>query len=160
VIGCDRSSPLQAGGRHDERRVPAGAAEADDCDGQRSSSRGRARPCPRLRSADRRYFGKAGDRLCQGRIFRRFRRQLLFDPLVGTAKARELYFTGRPFEADEALSLGLVNRVVPDEELAAVTVELARSLAHGPSIALSLMKRNLNFAESGGLAELLGLPRD
>jgi 2-(1,2-epoxy-1,2-dihydrophenyl)acetyl-CoA isomerase len=97
------------------------------------------------------------DRLCQGRIFRRFRRQLLFDPLVGTAKARELYFTGRPFEADEALSLGLVNRVVPDEELAAVTVELARSLAHGPSIALSLMKRNLNFAESGGLAELLDM---
>ena len=77
--------------------------------------------------------------------------------LVGTARARELYFTGRPVEANEALSLGLVNRVVPDEELAAVTMELARSLAHGPSIALSLMKRNLNFAESGSLAELLDM---
>src|SRR5690242_3163498 len=77
--------------------------------------------------------------------------------LVGTAKARELYFTGRPVEADEALSLGLVNRVVPDEELATVTIELARSLAHGPSIALGLMKRNLNCAESGGLAELLDM---
>ena len=62
--------------------------------------------------------------------------------LVGTAKARELYFTGRPVEADEALSLGLVNRVVPDEELATVTMELALSLAQGPSVALSLMKRN------------------
>ncbi len=75
--------------------------------------------------------------------------------LVGTAKARELYFTGRPVDTDEALSLGLVNRVVPDEELAGVTMELARSLAYGPSIALSLMKRNMNCAETGGLAELL-----
>jgi 2-(1,2-epoxy-1,2-dihydrophenyl)acetyl-CoA isomerase len=77
--------------------------------------------------------------------------------LVGTAKARELYFTGRPVEADEALSLGLVNRVVPDEELLTATMELARSLASGPSIALSLMKRNLNCAESGGLSELLDI---
>ena len=77
--------------------------------------------------------------------------------LVGTARARELYFTGRPVAADEALTLGLVNRVVPDEELATVTMELARSLADGPSIALSLMKRNLNCAESSGLAELLDM---
>jgi len=77
--------------------------------------------------------------------------------LVGTAKARELYFTGRPVEAGEALSLGLVNRVIPDEELATVTMELARSLAQGPSIALSLMKRNLNCAENGSLAELLDM---
>ncbi len=77
--------------------------------------------------------------------------------LVGTAKARELYFTGRPVDADEALSLGLVNRVVPDEELASVTMELARSLAQGPSIALGLMKRNLDCAEGGGLAELLDM---
>ena len=45
--------------------------------------------------------------------------------LVGTAKARELYFTGRPVEAEEALTLGLVNRVVPDEELTTATMELA-----------------------------------
>jgi 2-(1,2-epoxy-1,2-dihydrophenyl)acetyl-CoA isomerase len=77
--------------------------------------------------------------------------------LVGTARARELYFTGRPVDADEALSLGLVNRVVPDEELRDATMELARSLAHGPAIALSLMKRNMNYAESGGLSELLDM---
>ena len=75
--------------------------------------------------------------------------------LVGTAKARELYFTGRPVDAEEALSLGLVNRVVPDDQLADATMELARSLAQGPQIALSLMKRNMNRAESAGLAELL-----
>ena len=77
--------------------------------------------------------------------------------LVGTAKARELYFTGRPVDAHEALSLGLVNRVVPDERLHDVTMELARSLAQGPAVALALMKRNLNRAESGGLAELLDM---
>jgi 2-(1,2-epoxy-1,2-dihydrophenyl)acetyl-CoA isomerase len=36
-------------------------------------------------------------------------------------------------------------------------MELARSLAQGPSIALSLMKRNLNCAESSGLPELLDM---
>jgi 2-(1,2-epoxy-1,2-dihydrophenyl)acetyl-CoA isomerase len=77
--------------------------------------------------------------------------------LVGTAKARELYFTGRPVDAEEALSLGLVNRAVADEELAAVTMDLAHSLAQGPRIALSLMKRNLNCAESSSLAELLDM---
>jgi 2-(1,2-epoxy-1,2-dihydrophenyl)acetyl-CoA isomerase len=77
--------------------------------------------------------------------------------LVGTARARELYFTGRPVDADEALSLGLVNRVVADEELTTATTELARSLAQGPIVALSLMKRNMNCAENGSLAELLDM---
>ena len=77
--------------------------------------------------------------------------------LVGTARARELYFTGRPVAADEALRLGLVNRVVPDDQLHDATMELARSLAQGPQIALSLMKRNMNCAENAGLAELLDL---
>jgi 2-(1,2-epoxy-1,2-dihydrophenyl)acetyl-CoA isomerase len=75
--------------------------------------------------------------------------------LAGTAKARELYFTGRPVAAEEALSLGIVNQVVPDDELERVTLELARSLARGPSVALGLIKRNLNCAERGNLAELL-----
>src|SRR6202048_1457396 len=77
--------------------------------------------------------------------------------LVGTAKAREPYFTGRSVDTKEALSLGLVKRVVPDDQLADATMELARSLAQGPQIALSLMKRNMNCAESSGLAELLDL---
>jgi 2-(1,2-epoxy-1,2-dihydrophenyl)acetyl-CoA isomerase len=75
--------------------------------------------------------------------------------LIGTAKARELYFTGRPIDAEEALALGLVNWVVPDDQLGDAARELARSLAQGPQIALSLMKRNMNCAESGGLAEVL-----
>lgn len=77
--------------------------------------------------------------------------------LVGTAKARELYFTADMVDAAQALALGLVNRVVPDSRLEEETQELARRLARGPRIAYRYMKRNLNAAESGTLGELLDL---
>jgi 2-(1,2-epoxy-1,2-dihydrophenyl)acetyl-CoA isomerase len=77
--------------------------------------------------------------------------------LVGTGKARELYYTGEPLDARQALALGVVNEVVPDFELLDATMALARQLAGGPSIALGLMKRNLNAAENGSLSELLDL---
>jgi 2-(1,2-epoxy-1,2-dihydrophenyl)acetyl-CoA isomerase len=77
--------------------------------------------------------------------------------LVGTGRARELYYTAEPIDATQALALGLVNRVVPDANLAEVTMEFARKLARGPRIALGLMKQNFNAAESGTLAELLDL---
>jgi 2-(1,2-epoxy-1,2-dihydrophenyl)acetyl-CoA isomerase len=77
--------------------------------------------------------------------------------LVGTGKARELYYTAEPLDAAEALALGVVNRVVADADLVGVTTLLARKLARGPRIALSLMKQNFNAAESGTLAELLDL---
>jgi 2-(1,2-epoxy-1,2-dihydrophenyl)acetyl-CoA isomerase len=77
--------------------------------------------------------------------------------LVGTAKARELYFTADIVDAGQALTLGLVNRVVPDTALEEETLALAGRLARGPRIALRYMKRNMNAAESGTLAELLDL---
>ena len=77
--------------------------------------------------------------------------------LVGTGKARELYYAAEPIDATQALALGLVNRLVPDADLAEVTMEFARKLARGPRIALGLMKQNFNAAESGTLAELLDL---
>jgi 2-(1,2-epoxy-1,2-dihydrophenyl)acetyl-CoA isomerase len=77
--------------------------------------------------------------------------------LVGTGKARELYYTGDPLDADQALALGMANRVVPDAELLDATMSLARRLAHGPSIALGLMKQHFNSAENGTLSELLDL---
>jgi 2-(1,2-epoxy-1,2-dihydrophenyl)acetyl-CoA isomerase len=77
--------------------------------------------------------------------------------LVGTGKARELYYTAAPLDAAQALALGVVNRVVADADLAATTMEFARKLARGPRIALALMKKNFNAAESGTLAELLDL---
>jgi len=77
--------------------------------------------------------------------------------LVGTGKARELYYSGEALDAKQALALGVVNQVVPDFELLDATMALARRLASGPSVALGLMKRNFNAAESGTLAELLDL---
>jgi 2-(1,2-epoxy-1,2-dihydrophenyl)acetyl-CoA isomerase len=75
--------------------------------------------------------------------------------LVGTGKARELYFTAEPLDSAQALALGIVNRVVPDEELGRATMAFATRLARGPRIALAAMKQNFNAAESGTLAELL-----
>lgn len=77
--------------------------------------------------------------------------------LVGTGRARELYYTADPLNAGEALSLGVVNRVVPDADLVATTMLLARKLARGPRIALALMKQNFNAAENCTLAQLLDL---
>ena len=55
--------------------------------------------------------------------------------LVGTARARELYFTAELLDAARALAIGLVNRVVPDAELETETLGLAGRLARGPRIA-------------------------
>jgi len=77
--------------------------------------------------------------------------------LIGTAKARELYFTADMLDAHEALALGLVNRVVPEARLEEETFALAARLARGPRIAYRYMKRNLNAAETGTLKDLLDL---
>jgi 2-(1,2-epoxy-1,2-dihydrophenyl)acetyl-CoA isomerase len=77
--------------------------------------------------------------------------------LVGTGKAREIYYTAEPVDASQALALGIVNRVVSDADLADATMALARKLARGPRTALSLMKQHFNAAESGTLAQLLDL---
>src|SRR5215218_897172 len=77
--------------------------------------------------------------------------------LVGTGKARELYFTAEPLDAAQALALGIVNRVERDAELAAATMEFAQKLTRGPRVALARMKQNFNAAENGSLAALLDL---
>jgi len=77
--------------------------------------------------------------------------------LVGTAKARELYFTADLLDAQQALGLGLVNRVVPDARLEEETMALASRLARGPRVAYRYMKRNMNAAESASLKEMLDL---
>lgn len=77
--------------------------------------------------------------------------------LVGTAKARELYYTAELVDATQALALGLVNRVVADDRLEEETLAQAGKIARGPRIAYRYMKRNLNAAESGTLRDLLDL---
>ena len=77
--------------------------------------------------------------------------------LVGAAKARELYFLSDRISADEALRLGLTNWVVPADELAAKTREIALRLASGPTVAYRYMKENLNRAMAGEVDECLDL---
>ena len=69
--------------------------------------------------------------------------------LVGAAKAKELFFTADVIEAQQALQMGIVNRVVPDDELESATRDFAEQLASGPSVAYGYMKKNLNAATSG-----------
>src|SRR6266403_1196209 len=77
--------------------------------------------------------------------------------LVGTAKARELYFTADIIDADKAAEFGIVNRVVGDDELHAETMALARRIADGPQIALGYMNRNLLAAETEDFQPVLDL---
>ena len=77
--------------------------------------------------------------------------------LVGTAKARELYFLSDRIDAEEALRLGIANRVFPDAALQTETMAVARKLANGPRIAYRYIKRNMNAAESGTLAQCFDL---
>jgi 2-(1,2-epoxy-1,2-dihydrophenyl)acetyl-CoA isomerase len=77
--------------------------------------------------------------------------------LIGTAKARELFFTGDIIGADEALRIGLVNKAVADTELRDVTMTLARRIAGMPRVALGYTKKNLAAAETGDFAASLEL---
>jgi 2-(1,2-epoxy-1,2-dihydrophenyl)acetyl-CoA isomerase len=77
--------------------------------------------------------------------------------LVGSAKARELYFLSERVDAKEALRLGLVNWVVPADKLEAETAKLAHRLASGPRVAFRYMKENLNRAAAGEWDDCLDL---
>jgi len=79
----------------------------------------------------------------------------LLRELVGTAKALELLFTGDLIDADEALRLGLVNRVVAIGELADATRELAERLARGPTLAYGAAKAAVYASANLPFASLL-----
>lgn len=74
---------------------------------------------------------------------------------VGYAKAFEIATLGEKIPAEEALALGLVNRVVPDDDLLAVAADLASRYASGPTRAYGYIKKMLDRAESGSLADSL-----
>jgi 2-(1,2-epoxy-1,2-dihydrophenyl)acetyl-CoA isomerase len=63
---------------------------------------------------------------------------------IGMQKAKEMAFFGEKLTAAEALSLGLVNRVVAPTELDAVVADFAGRLATAPTTAIALTKRLLN----------------
>jgi 2-(1,2-epoxy-1,2-dihydrophenyl)acetyl-CoA isomerase len=77
--------------------------------------------------------------------------------LVGSAKARELYYLSDRISAEDALRLGLTNWVCAPEELASKTREIAARLAAGPTVAFRYMKENLNRAMHGDVDDCLDL---
>ncbi len=75
--------------------------------------------------------------------------------LVGPTKAMELLLTPRTVDAQEALVLGLVNRVVPAADLAVEAATLASALAQGPTLAYASVKASLAYSATHPLAESL-----
>lgn len=77
--------------------------------------------------------------------------------LVGSAKARELYYLSERVSAEEALRLGLTNWICEPEELMEKTMEIANRLAKGPTVAYRYMKENLNRALAGDVDDCMDL---
>jgi 2-(1,2-epoxy-1,2-dihydrophenyl)acetyl-CoA isomerase len=74
---------------------------------------------------------------------------------VGPAKAKELFFLSEIIDAAEAHRLGLVNRVLPADQLSAQVGEIADRIAQGPLVSYRYMKTNVNQAMSSDFRALL-----
>ena len=75
--------------------------------------------------------------------------------LLGPHKAKELLFLGDPISAAEARDLGIVNRVVPSDQLPSVTEALMDRLVHGPGLAIGQMKLLTDKSFSSSLEDML-----
>lgn len=76
---------------------------------------------------------------------------------LGMAKAKEVALTGDIIDAGQALAMGLINRVVPREDISEEVMKLATRLAKAPPEALALTKRNLNRSRHIDLQTTLDL---
>lgn len=75
--------------------------------------------------------------------------------LIGLSRSVEMAFTNRPVTAHEALDWGLVNQVVPDDQLMDTVGELSAKLAKGPTTAYGLSKRAIYRSSLAGLKQTL-----
>src|SRR4051794_9968013 len=80
--------------------------------------------------------------------------------LVGASRAKDMILTGRQVAADEALRIGLADRVVPSDQVLATALELAASLSAGAVVAQGLAKRAIDAGLDGPLADGVGLEQD
>lgn len=85
---------------------------------------------------------------------------LLLSALIGLGRAAEFTFSNAPIRAEQALAWGLINRLVPAEELSAVALGWAKQLAEGPVRAFGLAKRDFNRAVLDNLADALDYEAD
>lgn len=75
--------------------------------------------------------------------------------LIGFGRAMELVWSGRDVEAEEAVQIGLANRMVPHDQLPSEALAWAQQLAQGPTQAMGLIKRLMARAVDVNLAEAL-----
>ena len=83
-----------------------------------------------------------------------------FADLLGSARTRELFFTGRPVDAETALAWGLLNRVLPAEAAEVEALALAAEIAANAPLAVRGMKRILRLLEGAHERGLAGAERD
>jgi naphthoate synthase len=102
--------------------------------------------CDLTIAADNARFGQTGPKV--GSFDGGFGAGLLAN-LVGPKKAKEIWFLCRQYDAEEALDMGLVNRVVPVEELEEETVAWCREMLALSPFSLRLLKASFNAAEDG-----------
>jgi naphthoate synthase len=112
--------------------------------------------CDLTIAADNARFGQVGPRV--GSFDGGFGAGLLAN-LVGPKKAKEIWFLCRQYSAEQALAMGLVNAVVPLEQLEAETVSWCREMLANSPFALRLLKASFNAAEDG-LAGIQQLAHD
>src|SRR5918997_455011 len=102
--------------------------------------------CDLTIAADNARFGQTGPRV--GSFDGGFGAGLLAN-LVGPKKAKEIWFLCRQYDAHQALEMGLVNTVVPLDELEAETVRWCREMLELSPFALRLLKASFNATEDG-----------
>jgi enoyl-CoA hydratase/carnithine racemase len=79
--------------------------------------------------------------------------------LVGPARAKDIIFSGRMLTAAEALEIGLVDRVVPDESVYAAALDMVNRYANGPALALRAAKQAIDYGLGVDLATGLEIER-
>jgi len=112
--------------------------------------------CDLTIAGDNARFGQTGPRV--GSFDGGFGASLLARN-VGVKKAKEVWFLSRLYEAEEALEMGLVNAVVPVDELERETVAWCREMSYLSPLSLRLLKSSFN-AEEDGLSGLQQLSHD
>jgi enoyl-CoA hydratase len=148
--------------------IPTGPREGDrpDLAVERAMEAVEAVPCPTIAFLNGSAFGAGGELAvsCDLRVAREgisfgmppaklgvvypvggLRR---FLSLVGPSRARELFFTGRPVDAERALHIGLVDRVLPAAAAEPAAMALAEEIAQNAPLAVQGMKRILRLLEA------------
>jgi len=152
----------------DIEALPTGPQEGDrpDLAVERTMEAVEAVPCPTIAFLNGSAFGGGGELAvsCDLRVARQgiflgmpparlgvvypvggLRR---FLSLVGPSRARELFFTGRPVDAERALAIGLVDRLLPVADAERAAMELAAEIAENAPLAVQGMKRILRLLEA------------